>query len=170
MVNSLDPTDPEANMTMTVRASRESNQPRFQPSRDTLYDETPYELDVISDIIEPSWTRRGAADRNVITALPAPPTEPVKDPNLVEWDGPNDPDNPQNFSPSKKWLITALFSSLTMWVTFSSSVFSQATGVTSEEFHVSTEVMTLGTSLPVFVSSPICQYDDDVLASEEILR
>ena len=78
-------------------------------------------------------------------------TQKAKDPNLVEFDGPNDPGNPQNFPTSKKWLITVVYSSLTMWVQFSSSVFSTAAGVTSEEFHVSTEVMTLGTALPVLV-------------------
>ncbi|KAJ5894712.1 hypothetical protein N7495_006403 [Penicillium taxi] len=74
----------------------------------------------------------------------------AKDPNLVEWDGPDDPENPQNFSKSRKWLITVTMSSMTMWITFASSVFSTATEVTAEEFHVSSEVMILGTSLTVF--------------------
>lgn len=30
------------------------------------------------------------------------------DPNKVDWDGPDDPENPQNWSNRKKWLITAL--------------------------------------------------------------
>ncbi|KAJ5488656.1 Citrinin biosynthesis cluster MFS transporter mrr1 [Penicillium diatomitis] len=76
------------------------------------------------------------------------PTE--KDPNLVEWDGPDDPENPQNFSRGRKWLITVTMSSMTMWITFASSVFSTATLVTAKEFNVSTEVMTLATSLTVF--------------------
>ncbi|KAJ5900686.1 Citrinin biosynthesis cluster MFS transporter mrr1 [Penicillium subrubescens] len=80
--------------------------------------------------------------------LPEKPTE--KDPNLVEWDGPDDPENPQNFSRRRKWIITVVMSSMTMWITFASSVFSTATVVTAKEFNVSTEVMTLGTSLTVF--------------------
>lgn len=32
--------------------------------------------------------------------------EEEKDPNLVEFDGPDDPKNPQNFSKTKKWVIT----------------------------------------------------------------
>ncbi|CAI7666990.1 unnamed protein product [Penicillium pancosmium] len=79
---------------------------------------------------------------------PEKPTE--KDPNLVEWDGPNDPENPQNFSRIRKWVITVVMSSMTMWITFASSVFSTATLVTAKEFNVSTEVMVLGTSLTVF--------------------
>ncbi|EPS32860.1 hypothetical protein PDE_07821 [Penicillium oxalicum 114-2] len=74
----------------------------------------------------------------------------VENPNLVEWDGPDDPGNPQNFSRRRKWLITVTMSTMTMWITFASSVFSTATMVTAKEFGVSTEVMTLGTSLTVF--------------------
>ncbi|CAI7676275.1 unnamed protein product [Penicillium manginii] len=81
---------------------------------------------------------------------PEKPTEKEKDPNLVEWDGPNDPENPQNFSRVRKWVITVVMSSMTMWITFASSVFSTATLVTAKEFNVSSEVMILGTSLTVF--------------------
>ncbi|EAW14540.1 MFS transporter [Aspergillus clavatus NRRL 1] len=81
---------------------------------------------------------------------PEPEKASAKDPNLVEWDGPDDPDNPQNMPIWKKWVLTMTLSSMTMWITFASSVFSTATVVTAKEFHVSTEVMTLGTSLVVF--------------------
>ncbi|EHA20273.1 hypothetical protein ASPNIDRAFT_51421 [Aspergillus niger ATCC 1015] len=76
--------------------------------------------------------------------------EKEKDPNLVEWDGPNDPENPQNMPRWRKWLITMSLSFMTTWITFASSVFSTATIVTAEEFGVSTEVMILATSLVVF--------------------
>ncbi|OCK82986.1 MFS general substrate transporter [Lepidopterella palustris CBS 459.81] len=70
-----------------------------------------------------------------------------KDPYLVEWDGPDDPGNPMNWPRWKKWMITIVFGSMTLCVTFASSVFSTATIPTSIKFGVSTEVMTLGTSL-----------------------
>lgn len=75
---------------------------------------------------------------------------PEKDPNLVEWDGPDDPENPQNLPTWKKWLITISMALMTTWITFSSSVFSTATAVTAKKFNVSTEVMTLATSLVIF--------------------
>jgi len=34
------------------------------------------------------------------------PPAPTIDANLVTWDGPNDPNNPQNWSNSRKWVIT----------------------------------------------------------------
>lgn len=75
---------------------------------------------------------------------------PAKDPSLVEWDGPDDPENPQNMPRWRKWVITVSMALMTAWITFASSVFSTATMVTAKEFDVSTEVMTLGTSLVVF--------------------
>ena len=73
--------------------------------------------------------------------------EPPKDPNLIVWDGPNDPENPINWPARKKWIVTVTLGFMTFCVTFASSVFSNATVVTSKEFGVSTEVTTLGTSL-----------------------
>ncbi|KAI7969589.1 hypothetical protein EIK77_006330 [Talaromyces pinophilus] len=108
----------------------------------------------------PSRSRRssdtkaeGDLEKEVGFTAPARSNEaaaPEKDPNLVEWDGPDDPENPQNFSHARKWVISMFLSSLTIWVTFTSSVFSQATRVAAAEFGVSDEVMILGTSLPLF--------------------
>ncbi|THY62428.1 MFS general substrate transporter [Aureobasidium pullulans] len=83
--------------------------------------------------------------------------EEENDPNLVDWDGPDDPGNPMNFPAWKKWLITVVAGLMTFSVTFASSVFSTATTPTSQEFGVSTEVMILGTSLFVlgFAFGPI---------------
>lgn len=86
-----------------------------------------------------------SAQNQQVTEKPAD-----KDPNLVEWDGPDDPENPQNFTRLRKWAITVSMSLMTMWITFASSVFSTATLVTAKEFNVSSEVMVLGTSLTVF--------------------
>lgn len=71
--------------------------------------------------------------------------------NVVGWDGPNDPQNPHNWKKSKKYTVTVLYSSLTLCITFASSIFSTATMVTAKMFGVSNEVMTLGTSLFVLV-------------------
>ncbi|KAK8202200.1 Citrinin biosynthesis cluster MFS transporter mrr1 [Zalaria obscura] len=83
--------------------------------------------------------------------------EDQKDPNLVDWDGPDDPENPQNWKPWKKWLYTFTLGFMTFAITFASSVFSTATNVTAQMFGVSSEVMVLGTSLFVlgFAFGPI---------------
>jgi multidrug resistance protein len=66
--------------------------------------------------------------------------------NLVEW-AENDPENPQNWPTSKKWIVTTVMSTLTFCVTFASSVFSSATEASAKEFGVSDEVMVLASSL-----------------------
>lgn len=71
------------------------------------------------------------------------------DPNIVGWDGPDDPENPQNWSNARKWWISICTAGLTFVVSFGSSVFSTATAVTAEEFGVSEEVMILGVTLYV---------------------
>jgi MFS transporter, DHA1 family, multidrug resistance protein len=80
-----------------------------------------------------------------------------KDPHLIEWDGPDDPGNPMNWKTWKKWLYTICLGFMTFTITFASSVFSTATMVTAKQFGVSSEVMTLGTSLFVlgFAFGPI---------------
>ncbi|SJX62955.1 probable mfs-multidrug-resistance transporter [Sporisorium reilianum f. sp. reilianum] len=69
------------------------------------------------------------------------------DPNQVEWDGPDDPENPQNWSQKRKWAITVLCSFLTVNVTFASSAPSSATGQLVQEFQIGTVTATLITSL-----------------------
>ena len=39
--------------------------------------------------------------------------EPDKDDNVVDWDGPQDPQNPQNWRKTKKWTIIILVSAIT---------------------------------------------------------
>lgn len=84
--------------------------------------------------------------------------EPQWENNVVGWDGPNDPQNPHNWKKSKKYTVTVFYSSMTFCITFASSVFSTATTVTAQKYGVSDEVMTLGTSVFVFVSAAHSQH------------
>lgn len=70
---------------------------------------------------------------------------------LVEFDGPNDPGNPKNFTKRRKWAITFSVGWLTFVVTFASSIFSVATDSVSQEFDVDRVVSTLGVSLFLLV-------------------
>jgi DHA1 family multidrug resistance protein-like MFS transporter len=79
---------------------------------------------------------------------PAPqPTEERND--LVDWEGPNDPENPQNWSRKYRWYTIMILAFMTFVVSFASSVWSTATVVTAEQFGVSQEVMILGVTLYV---------------------
>ncbi|KAE9400846.1 MFS general substrate transporter [Gymnopus androsaceus JB14] len=67
------------------------------------------------------------------------PSEPV----AVAWDGPNDPENPQNFTNRKKWTITAVICVLTINATFASSAPAIAALRLEAQFHISEEVSEL---------------------------
>lgn len=81
----------------------------------------------------------------------------TKRPDLVEFDGPDDPDNPKNWTKRKRWSITVSGALLTFTVTFSSSIFSVAINPVAEEYNIGTVVSTLGVSLFLlgFVFGPI---------------
>ncbi|KZS90135.1 MFS polyamine transporter [Sistotremastrum niveocremeum HHB9708] len=75
------------------------------------------------------------------------PERNEKDREFLQWDGPDDPSNPQNMSRTRKWFITILCAVLTINVTFASSAPSSATMAIAQEFEVSSEVATLITTL-----------------------
>ncbi|KAL3431986.1 major facilitator superfamily domain-containing protein [Aspergillus tetrazonus] len=106
--------------------------------------------DRVSEKGEDCDLESGNHDAQKPSADEKPKEQVSKDPNLIEWNGPDDPENPQNMPHWRKWVITMTMSSMTMWLTFASSVFSTATLVTAQQFGVSTEVMILATSLVVF--------------------
>jgi hypothetical protein len=51
-----------------------------------------------------------------------PPSEENHDPNVVTWDGPDDPANPKNWSGRYRWFITALCCITTLNVYASSCI------------------------------------------------
>lgn len=74
-----------------------------------------------------------------------------KDPNLVEFDGPDDPGNPKNWSVKRRAAITISMGWMTFVVTFSSSIFAVAIEPVSQEFGIGTVVATLGVSFFLLV-------------------
>ena len=67
--------------------------------------------------------------------------------SLIKFGGPDDPGNPMNWSKGYKWTMTGVLAGMTFVTTFTSAIFSTAITGTSKKFEVSTEIMTLGTSL-----------------------
>lgn len=66
---------------------------------------------------------------------------------IVDFDGPDDPYRPVNWPFRKKVVTTALYGFTTMGSTFASSVFSAAIPQIDQQYHVGTEVGSLGISL-----------------------
>ncbi len=85
---------------------------------------------------------------------------------LVEFNGPNDPDSPKNFSKGRKWAITFSVGWLTFVTTFASSIFSVCTDVVSQEFAVDRVVSTLGVSLFLLVRGHSCHSQGFIVLAE----
>ncbi|KAI7267935.1 hypothetical protein KC345_g7789 [Hortaea werneckii] len=81
----------------------------------------------------------------------------VRDPNLVEFEGPDDNGNPYNWPVRQRAMITASMAFMTFVVTFASSIFAVAIEAVAEEFDVGSVTATLGVSLFLsgFVLGPI---------------
>ncbi|OQE27685.1 hypothetical protein PENSTE_c004G05173 [Penicillium steckii] len=80
----------------------------------------------------------------------SPPNEPEvisTSLDLVTWDGPNDPENPQNWPRQKKLLRSTAPLAVIFSISFCSSIFGSATTVTAHQYGVSEEVMSLGVAL-----------------------
>ena len=67
-------------------------------------------------------------------------TRSFKDPNLVSWDGPDDPANPKNWSFKMKWAATIVVSSFTFISPVSSSMVAPALGTIAFEFGITNKV------------------------------
>ncbi|CAL8579930.1 hypothetical protein XPA_005661 [Xanthoria parietina] len=57
------------------------------------------------------------------------------DPNLVDWDGPDDPEIPTNWADRRKYAIIAVISSITFLTPLASSMFAPGIPELMEEFH-----------------------------------
>ena len=53
-------------------------------------------------------------ERGEVTRPTKKPEEPLQDPNLIVWDGPNDPENPMNWPARKKWIVTIVLGFMTI--------------------------------------------------------
>ncbi|PGH07948.1 hypothetical protein AJ80_07929 [Polytolypa hystricis UAMH7299] len=88
---------------------------------------------------------------------PYPPPLPEREEYVVEFDGPDDPLHPQNWTMKRKIFTVIILAWTSLTSSFASSVFSSATSDLVEIYGVSSEVITLGLSFYVlgFATGPI---------------
>lgn len=72
------------------------------------------------------------------------------DKGIVGWEGQDDPNNPQNFAPAKKWSLLGLISALTIISPLASSMFAPAVSFMAEEFKV-TNTTLLSFSVSIYL-------------------
>jgi hypothetical protein len=84
-----------------------------------------------------------------VSSIPEP-EEAMLDPNIVDFDGPNDPENPMNWKASKKWGMVILISAITFLTPLASSIFAPGIPEVMREFN-STNDMLEGFMLSIYV-------------------
>ncbi|KAK9367946.1 major facilitator superfamily domain-containing protein [Lipomyces kononenkoae] len=89
---------------------------------------------------------------------PYPPMLPAREQYIVEYNGPDDPYHPLNWSALKKIKIMSILGFATMSVTWGSAIFASAIEKIAEDFHIGLVVAILGMSLYVFgfAAGPLC--------------
>ncbi|EEB98712.1 hypothetical protein MPER_01731, partial [Moniliophthora perniciosa FA553] len=75
--------------------------------------------------------------------------EPAVDPFLVDWDGPEDPDNPRNWSPFKKGFVAFSIALLTFSVYIGSAIYTSSIPGLMADFGVPQVIGSLGLTLYV---------------------
>lgn len=88
------------------------------------------------------------ADTGSIASTETP--EDIPDPNIVDFDGPDDTENPMKWKASKKWGMISLVSAITFLTPLASSMFAPGIPDVMREFH-STSEMLEGFMLSVYV-------------------
>lgn len=63
------------------------------------------------------------------------------DPNVVDWDGPNDPLNPMNWSATRRWGMLAVVSGITFLTPLGSSMFAPGVPLVMQDFHSTNELL-----------------------------
>jgi len=111
-----------------------------------------------------SMRRPATADNDSDQTLTSPQGDPEKakksvnyEDDLVEFDGPDDPENPMSWTTRKKLRITMILGFLTMGATLASSIFSAAFVQLTVEFNIGIQTATLGIALYIlaFAVGPI---------------
>ncbi|PLB47918.1 synaptic vesicle transporter [Aspergillus steynii IBT 23096] len=88
-----------------------------------------------------------------------------EDDKLVHWDGPNDPENPMNWTSFRKWLTIALISISSYNVSLVSTIFSPAVPAVQEEFNnhddsissLMVSVYVMGAAIGPLILTPITE-------------
>jgi hypothetical protein len=77
---------------------------------------------------------------------------------IVGWEGQDDPNNPQNFAPGKKWGLLGLISAFTLVSPLASSMFAPAVSYMAADFHETNQTI-LSFTVSVFLLGYTVCYD-----------
>ncbi|KAI8939635.1 hypothetical protein NX059_003393 [Plenodomus lindquistii] len=82
-----------------------------------------------------------AVESGSVTGRDESENEPETDPNIVDFDGPDDPENPMNWKASKKWGMVTLIAAITFLTPLASSQFAPGVPDVMREFNSTNELL-----------------------------
>ncbi|KAF1971369.1 MFS general substrate transporter [Bimuria novae-zelandiae CBS 107.79] len=88
-----------------------------------------------------SATISTTSDERTLGGDVRPEPESGQDPNIVDWDGPDDPENPLNWRANRKWTLIGILSMVTLVTPLASSFFAPGVPQVMETFGVSSNVL-----------------------------
>lgn len=91
--------------------------------------------------ISTSDAGNNAAETGMQDRKEADVTETTKDPLIIDWDGPNDPENPLNWSKGKKTIAIFTLSMLTLVTPLASSMFAPGVPSVLQDFHTDSQIL-----------------------------
>ncbi|KAK5996085.1 Efflux pump radE [Cladobotryum mycophilum] len=95
-----------------------------------------FQKDVLPPQIDDPVHRMDGKDEEAVSMSKAESANLEQDdPNAVNWDGPNDPENPLNWAPKKKWANIIALSVMTILVPLGSSMFAPGVPKIMAQFH-----------------------------------
>ncbi|KAI9658888.1 MAG: hypothetical protein M1821_001848 [Bathelium mastoideum] len=78
-----------------------------------------------------------------------------QDSNIVDWDGPDDPQNPMNWTAGRRWGMIAVVSAITFLTPLGSSMFAPGVPLVMQDFHSTNELLA-GFVVSVYVLGFAC--------------
>lgn len=100
------------------------------------YEEEEKEQEAVPEIRMGIPDERDVESRPKISKTKSRASSKGRDPNLISWDGPDDPDNPKNWAMKRKWAATFVVSSFTFISPVSSSMVAPALGAMSADLQL----------------------------------
>ena len=119
-------------------------------------------LDIEKGFVQQDTT---VGERYPRSSIPGSSTTDVEDPNLVDWDGDDDPANPQNWKRRRKWAAIALVSAFTFMSPVASSILAPSLQSIGEDLNIESDsekslclsIFVLGFALGPLILAPLSE-------------
>ncbi|THU96909.1 MFS general substrate transporter [Dendrothele bispora CBS 962.96] len=127
--------------------------PPSSPPDDTPVEDTLFNHDLekqVSSSDNSTLGDDGPSSSSSPSPSPTPKTESEGE-TIVQWDGPNDPENPRNWSKKKRWVVTLVVSLFTFISPVASSISSPSLSAISADLGIQPGSILENMSLSIFV-------------------